>query len=299
MTTTPGNPGLVQRPALVAPDVAPSAGKVRTGGGWAHVPLLVTVVLLLFPFYWTVVMATNTTADFYRTTPKLVPGTHLLENIRAVFTTVNFFGSMANTVIVAVSVTVLVLFFDSLAAFAFAKYRFPGSKVLFTVLLLTFTLPAQLSTVAQYVTMIHLHLVGTLQALIIPAAANAFGIFWMRQYISGALPDELLDAATVDGCGFFRQYLHIVLPVIRPGLAFLGIYTFVATWNDYGWPLIVLANPDLVTLQVALSQLNLAHGTDYSVVMAGALLAIVPLVLVFLLFARQFVGDALKGAVRG
>jgi cellobiose transport system permease protein len=276
---------------------APWSARVR--GVWTHIALLSTVVVLLFPFYWTVVMATNTTADFYASTPKLVPGPHLLHNIRVVLNSVNFFGSMANTIIVATSVTLMVLLFDSLAAFAFAKFVFPGSRILFAILLLTFTLPAQLSTVSQFVIMIHLGLVGTLQALIIPAAANAFGIFWMRQYISGAVPDELLDAGTIDGCGFFRQYYHVVLPIIRPGLAFLGIYTFVASWNDYGWPLIVLVNPDRVTLQVALSQLNLAHGTDYSVVMAGALLAIIPLIAVFLLFARQFVSDAVKGAVRG
>jgi cellobiose transport system permease protein len=260
---------------------------------------MLAVVLLLFPFYWTVVMATNQSADFYAATPKLVPGTHLLDNIRTVLSSINFFGSMANTVIVASSVTLLVLFFDSLAAFAFAKFVFRGSKILFAILLLTFTLPAQLSTVSQFVIMIHLGLVGTLQALIIPAAANAFGIFWMRQYIAGAVPDELLDAGTMDGCGFFRQYYYVVLPIIRPGLAFLGIYTFVGAWNDYAWPLIVLVNPDRVNLQVALQQLNLAHGTDYSVVMAGALLGIIPLIVVFLLFARQFVSDAVKGAVRG
>ncbi|WP_432512880.1 carbohydrate ABC transporter permease [Kineococcus sp. SYSU DK001] len=271
---------------------------VRDPARWAHVPLGLTALLLLFPFYWTVVMATNTNSDFYRTPPVVVPGTHLLENVSSVLTSLNFFGSMANTFIVATSVTVLVLFFDSMAAFAFAKYEFPGKKLLFGLMMLFFMLPAQLSTVPQFITMINLGWVGTLQALIVPAAANAFGIFWMRQYIAGAVPDEILDAATVDGCGFFRQYLLVVLPVIRPGLAFLGIYTFVAAWNDYVWPLIVLVNPDMLTLQVALSQLNASRGTDYAVVMAGALLAIVPLVVVFLLFAKQFVADSVKGAVR-
>ncbi|MBB2901106.1 cellobiose transport system permease protein [Kineococcus radiotolerans] len=284
-------------PATVGAPLPKRSG-VRNPARWAHVPLGLTALLLLFPFYWTVVMATNTNSDFYRTPPKVVPGGHLLENIASVLTSINFFGSMANTFIVATSVTLLVLFFDSLAAFAFAKYDFPGKKFLFGLMLAFFMLPAQLSTVPQFITMINLGWVGTLQALIVPAAANAFGIFWMRQYISGAVPDEILDAAVVDGCGFFRQYRLIVLPVIRPGLAFLGIYTFVAAWNDYVWPLIVLVNPDMLTLQVALSQLNVSRGTDYAVVMAGALLAIVPLVVVFLLFARQFVADSVKGAVR-
>jgi len=271
---------------------------VRNTAKWAHLPLILTTLLLLFPFYWTVVMATNTNADFYLTPPKVVPGTHLLENVSSVLTSINFFGSMANTFIVAASVTLLVLFLDSMAAFAFAKYDFPAKNLLFGLMLAFFMVPAQLSTVPQFITMINIGWVGTLQALIVPAAANAFGIFWMRQYISSAVPDEILDAAVVDGCGFFRQYVLVVLPVIRPGLAFLGIYTFVAAWNDYVWPLIVLINPDMLTLQVALSQLNATRGTDYAVVMAGALLAIVPLVVVFLVFSKQFVADSVKGAVR-
>ena len=271
---------------------------VRNAARWAHLPLVLTTLLLLFPFYWTVVMATNTNSDFYLTPPKVVPGTHLLENISSVLTSINFFGSMANTFIVAASVTALVLFLDSMAAFAFAKYDFPAKNLLFGLMLAFFMVPAQLSTVPQFITMIQIGWVGTLQALIVPAAANAFGIFWMRQYISTAVPDEILDAAVVDGCGFFRQYVLVVLPVIRPGLAFLGIYTFVAAWNDYVWPLIVLINPDMLTLQVALSQLNTTRGTDYAVVMAGALLAIIPLVVVFLVFSKQFVSDSVKGAVR-
>lgn len=284
---------------MASGDKVARSQRVRSRAGWAHVPLGLTALLMVFPFYWTVVMATNTTKAFYAYPPTLVPGTHLLENVREVLSSIDFFGSMLNTVVVAVSVTALVLFFDSLAAFAFAKYEFPGKRVLFGLLLLFFMLPAQLSAVPQFITMIQLGWVGSLKALIIPSAANAFGIFWMRQYIAGAVPDELLDAATIDGCGFFRQYRSVVVPIIRPGLGFLGIYTFVGAWNDYVWPLIVLVKPDHVTLQVALSQLNNAHNTDYAVVMAGSLMAVVPLLVVFLLFARQFIADAVAGAVRG
>ncbi|WP_235508443.1 carbohydrate ABC transporter permease [Agromyces sp. Soil535] len=114
-----------------------------------------------------------------------------------------------------------------------------------------------------------------------------------------AVPDELIDAAKIDGAGFFRAYLTVCLPLIRPGLGFLGMFTFVAAWNDYLWPLIVLTDPNELTLQVALSQLNRAHGSDYSMVMAGALLSVLPLLIVFLIGAKQFVGDAMKGAFRG
>jgi cellobiose transport system permease protein len=264
-----------------------------------HLLLGTGVLLSMFPFYWTAVMATNTTEDMYRNPPALVPGTHLVRNVQRVFDNIDFVGSLVNTVIVACVTTVLVLVFDSLAAFAFAKYEFPGSKMLFRILLLTLLLPAQLSLIPRFVLVVHLHWAGTLNSLIFPGVANAFGIFWMRQYIQGAVPDELLQAARLDGCWFGRQYWHVVLPAVRPALGFLGIYTYINAWNDYAWPLIALVDPHKVTLQVALSQLHTAHHTDYSMVMAGTLLAVMPLVVVFILFARQFIRDVMKGALRG
>ncbi|MCJ1687019.1 carbohydrate ABC transporter permease [Rathayibacter sp. VKM Ac-2927] len=263
-----------------------------------HVLLGAGAVVSLFPLYWLVVMASNSTSDIYKSPPVLVPGTQLLTNIQKVFTTIDFGGSLLNTVVVAISVTALVLFFDSLAAFTFAKFDFPFRRLLFGVLLGTFMLPMQLAVIPQFITMINLGWVGQLQALIVPAAANAFGIFWLRQYILSSVPDELLDASVIDGAGFFRQYLTVCLPLIRPGLGFLGVYTFIAAWNDYLWPLIVLNNPNTLTLQVAMSQLNTAHGQDYGMVMAGALLSVVPLLFVFLLGAKQFIGDIAKGALK-
>src|SRR5690349_7169512 len=271
---------------------------VRLGRLGIHAALLVGVLISFFPFYWMVVMATNTTQDIYRYPPKLTFGSHLGDNVSRLLKNVDFFGSMGNTFMVACATTVLVLFVDSLAAFTFAQAQVPGRRVLFGVLLAMYMLPTQLAILPQFIIVSELGLAGTLRALLIPPLANAFGIFWMRQYIISAVPDELIDAAKVDGAGFFRQYWQIALPAIRPGLAFLGIYTFLAAWNDYIWPLIVLVDPDRITLQLALAQLNTAHGTDFSMVMAGTLLAVVPLVAVFMLFARNFIADATKGAVR-
>jgi len=264
-----------------------------------HAALVLALLVFMFPFVWTIVMASNTTADIYRFPPKFTFGGHFGDNVRQVLENVAFFQSMANTAIVAVSTTLLVLFFDSLAAFTFAKFRFPGRNALFVILLATMLLPAQLAAVPQFQTMALLGWVGSLKALIIPGAANAFGIFWMRQYFQNSIHNELVEAATLDGCGFFGTYWHVALPSARPALAFLGIFTFVGSWNDYMWPLIVLTNPDHVTLQVALSTLNRSHGVDYSMVMTGALMAMVPLVIVFAIFARQFIKGATEGAVRG
>ncbi|MDX2675143.1 MULTISPECIES: carbohydrate ABC transporter permease [Streptomyces] len=273
-------------------------GSLRRGLA-LHASLVLGVLLSAFPFYWAVIMSTHTSSEIFSYPPKLLPGTHFLENVRNLFDNIDFFGSMFNSLLVAGSVTFLVLFFDSLAAFVFAKFEFPGKRLLFVLLMFIFMVPAQLQAIPQFVIMAKLGWIGSMTALIVPAAANAFGIFWMRQYMTGAIHDELLDASRIDGANFLRQYWHVALPVVRPGLAFLGIFTFMGQWNDYAWPLIALTNPDNVTLQVALSQLNGTHGTtDYGMVMTGALLALVPLLIVFAIGARQMIGDLAKGAIK-
>ncbi|WP_284749702.1 carbohydrate ABC transporter permease [Amycolatopsis sp. RTGN1] len=271
----------------------------RAGRVVTYAALTIGALITLFPYYWLVVMASNTTADIYSSPPTWTFGGEFFHNIGQVFAKIDFFGSLLNTLLVAIVTTLLVLFFDSLAAFTFAKYRFPGSSLLFGTVLATFVVPTQLSAIPQFTTMVHLGWVGDLKALIVPAAANAFGIFWMRQYAQTAIPDELLEAARIDGCGFFRTYLTVGLPVLRPALAFLGIFTFVNAWNDYLWPLVVLIDSSHVTLQVALSQLNGLYVKDYSVVMAGTLVAIVPLIVVFAFGARHFVRNIAAGALKG
>ncbi|TWD72395.1 carbohydrate ABC transporter membrane protein 2 (CUT1 family) [Kribbella amoyensis] len=264
----------------------------------SHVVLMLGVLVSLFPFYWMLVMASNTTPDIFAYPPKLLIGSHLWENMGNVLDNIDFFGAMLLTLFASLGVTVLVLFFDSLAAFAFAKYEFPGRNLLFGILLVTFMIPSQLALVPQFVTLAEFGWIGSLKALIIPGAANAFGIFWMRQYAKGAIPDELISAAKVDGAGFFRQYLTVGLPVLRPGLAFLGIFTFINVWNDYLWPLIVMTDPNRLTLQVALQQLNGVYGTDYSMVMAGALMSVIPLIGVFIIGGRHFIADIAAGAMK-
>ncbi|MFF4755402.1 carbohydrate ABC transporter permease [Streptomyces sp. NPDC002514] len=271
----------------------------RSRGIALHAVLIVGLLLSAFPFYWAVIMSTRSSTEIFSYPPKLLPGSQFLQNVRHLFENVDFFGSMFNSLLVATSVTFLVLLFDSLAAFVFAKFDFPGRKVLFALLMVIFMVPGQLAAIPQFVIMAKIGWIGSMTSLIVPAAANAFGIFWMRQYMRGAIHDELLDASRIDGAGFLRQWWSVALPVVRPGLAFLGIFTFMGQWNDYAWPLIALTNPDNVTLQVALSQLNGSHGTtDYGMVMTGALLALIPLLIVFAIGAKQIIGDLSKGAIR-
>ncbi|WP_222121047.1 carbohydrate ABC transporter permease [Curtobacterium sp. BH-2-1-1] len=294
---------VLTRPDTAAPATRTSVTRRRRRGPGASRVVLYTLltigaVVSVFPLYWLFVMASNTTSDIYKSPPVFVPGPWLFQNIGEVFQKIDFGGALLNTVIVSVSVTALVLFFDSLAAFTFAKFDFPFRKTLFTIVLVTFMLPMQLSIIPQFITMTNLGWVGHLQALIVPAAANAFGIFWLRQYILSSIPDELLDAAVIDGAGFFRQWWTVCIPLIRPGLGFLGIFTFIGSWNDYLWPLIVLNDPNHLTLQVAMAQLNTTFANNYSMVMAGALLSVLPLLVVFLIGARQFIGDIAKGAIK-
>ncbi|MFJ7289723.1 carbohydrate ABC transporter permease [Curtobacterium sp. NPDC098951] len=294
---------VLTRPTTAAPTRSATVTRRRRKGPGAPRVVLYTLltigaVISIFPLYWLFVMASNTTSDIYKSPPVFVPGPWLFQNIGEVFDKIDFGGALLNTVIVSVSVTVLVLFFDSLAAFTFAKFDFPLRKTLFTVVLVTFMLPMQLSIIPQFITMTNLGWVGHLQALIVPAAANAFGIFWLRQYILSSIPDELMDAAVIDGAGFFRQWWTVCIPLIRPGLGFLGIFTFIGSWNDYLWPLIVLNDPNHLTLQVAMAQLNTTFANNYSMVMAGALLSVLPLLVVFLIGARQFIGDIAKGAIK-
>jgi cellobiose transport system permease protein len=263
-----------------------------------HAALLIGVAVSVFPFYWLTVMATSTTGDIYRFPPKLTFGAELMNNIRNVLSHIDFFSSFFNTLFVSLSSSLLVLFFCSIAGFSFAKYEFPGKKILFTLLLLTMMIPHQLSLIPSFMIMQKLGWVGTFKALIVPGMASAFGIFWIRQYASGAVHDELLSAGRIDGCGPFRLYWNVALPILKPALAFLGIFSFIGSWNDYLWPLVILTNPAKYTLQVTLSQLNGIYNTDYAMVMAGTLMATLPLIVMFLLVSRQFISDIAAGAIK-
>ena len=257
------------------------------------------MILSVFPFYWLVVMSTQTTAEIFGYPPKLTFGTSLDENIKGVLDSIDLLQAMANTLFVALACAVLVMFFDSLAGFAFAKYHFPGKNVLFVIMLATFLVPGSLSLVPSFVLMSWLGWIGGLQALIIPGAANAFGIFLLRQFAASSIPDELIESARIDGAGFFKTWWNVGVPMLRGGLAFLGIFTFIAAWNDYVWPLIVLVDPERQTLQTALAQLNSIYSTDYGMVMAGALISVVPLIGVFIIGSRHFIANIAAGALKG
>jgi ABC-type glycerol-3-phosphate transport system permease component len=256
-------------------------------------------LLTAFPFYFMLVTSTHRTAAILRVPPPLWFGDALIQNYQELVAALPFWNALWNSLAIATIHTTLVLFFCSLAGYGFSKFVFPGRDGLFAFLLATLMVPGVIGLVPSFIIMRELNWLDTWYPLIIPGIANAFGIFWMRQYINGAIPNDLMDAARIDGAHEFRIYWNIVVPVITPALAALAILTFMGKWNDFQWPLLILIEETKYTLPVALSTLRSLRGTEIGVQILGATGAILPILVVFLLASRQFIAGITAGAVKG
>ena len=267
---------------------------------WNYVLLIAIFVVSAFPLYWMFVVGSGTNEELGKIPPNVVPQGRFGDNLDKVLNTQNahFVASLINSLVVSIVVTVSVLFFCSLAGFAFAKLRFRGRTALLLLLIGTMTIPSQLGVVALYILMTKINFNQTLWAVIVPGLVTAFGVFYMRQFIEDAIPDEIIEAARVDGASTFGTYWYIIVPTLRPAAGVLGLLTFVQTWNDFQWPLITLQGGDTLTVQVALS--NLATGVliDYSIVLCGSVLATIPLLILFLVAGKQIVAGIMEGAVK-
>ncbi|MBO8155670.1 MAG: carbohydrate ABC transporter permease [Bacillaceae bacterium] len=263
-----------------------------------YVFLVIGAFLSFFPLYWMFVMATNPNHVINQIPPAIVPGDKLSENFSNVLNHIDFFGAMLNSLIVSSVTTIGVLFICSLAGFAFAKLHFKGRDKLFLVVLVTMMIPPQLGLIPQYFIITKLGWLNDLKAVIIPGMINAFGIFWMRQYIKEAVPDELIESAKIDGCGLFRTYWNIVVPSILPAFATLGILTFMFMWNDFLWPLTVLKDEEVYTIQIAIRTLQDAYVKDYGMILSGTFWSTLPLIVVFLVFNKLFISSLTQGAVK-
>ncbi|WP_182875224.1 carbohydrate ABC transporter permease [Microbispora sp. H10670] len=277
---------------------ARSPGGRRSAGFWTYAALVAVLLGSLFPVYWSLIVASHDNDAIARVPPVLTPGGHLFENIARVFDTTAFGKAMLNSFIVSGSVTVSVVLFSTLAGFAFAKLRFRGRTSLLVVAIATTTVPHQLGIIPLYILMAELGWTGRLEAVIVPGLVTAFGVFFMTQYLSSAVPDELLEAGRIDGCSTLRLFWHVVVPAARPAAAVLGLFTFMQAWNDFFWPLVVLT-PENPTVQVALSSLASGYTTDYALVLTGTVLATVPVVAVFAALGRQIIGGIMSGAIKG
>ncbi|WP_328604258.1 carbohydrate ABC transporter permease [Amycolatopsis sp. NBC_00345] len=285
MTALTGNPRAL----------AGRLGKPRKATYWV---LAVFVLGSLFPFYWSFLVASRDNGMLTERVPPLLPGGNFFANAARVFDTVPFWKALANSVIVSGTVTLTTVLFSSLAGFAFAKLRFRGRNGLFVFIVVTLAVPTQLGIIPLFIAMSKLGWAGGLQAVIVPNLVTAFGVFWMRQYTVDAVPHELIEAARVDGCSMIRIFWNVCLPAVRPAAAILAMFTFMMSWNDFLWPLVVLdvGNP---TVQVALEKLQSGYYVDYSLVLAGTTLAAIPILIVFLLLGRQIVAGIMQGAVKG
>jgi cellobiose transport system permease protein len=271
---------------------------ISVGKIFVYLFLGIASLLSMFPFYWMFVMATRPSSAYNSIPPTITPGNLLVDNFKKVLSQIDFFQAMWNSFLICLIVTLVVLFISSLAGFAFAKFRFPWKNVLFVAVLLTMIIPPQLGLIPQYFLISKAGLLDTLPGVMVLFFLNPLGIFLMRQYINEAVPDELIEAAKLDGCSNFKIYRSIVLPIILPAFATLGIIVFTAVWGEFLWQFTVLRDPENYTIQVALAQLSNTRNMDFGMIMSGVFWATVPLLIIFLLFNRLFISSITDGAVK-
>ncbi|PJJ65124.1 carbohydrate ABC transporter permease [Compostimonas suwonensis] len=261
---------------------------------------ILTAILLgsAYPLWWSFVVGSSEASARASAWPPLLPGGNFWVNVGQVLDTIPFWTALLNSVIVSTIITVSVVTFSTLAGYAFAKLRFRGSSGLMVFVVATMAIPTQLGIIPLFMLMRQWGWTGELGAVIIPTLVTAFGVFFMRQYLVDVIPDELIEAARVDGANMLSTFWHVAVPAARPAMAILGLFTFMMAWTDFLWPLLVLTgqNP---TLQTALSQLQSAKYVDYSIVLTGAVMATIPLLVLFVFAGKQLISGIMQGAVKG
>ena len=270
-------------------------------GGWVTYTLLTIVLLISFyPIYYTFLLASSDAQTIAQNPiPSLIPDGKFLDNVSRVLNSdIKFWQALSNSVIVAVITSISVVLFATLAGFSFAKLQFRGRRALLVFVIATMAVPTQLGVVPLFILMSELGWTGKLVAVIVPGMVTAFGVFWMTQYFEETLPFELIEAARVDGCSMIRTFWHVALPAAKPAAAMLALFTFVASWTNFFWPFIVLGSTN-PTLPVSLQLLQASYFKDYSLIMAGVILATVPLILLFIFAGKQLVSGIMAGAVKG
>ncbi|MDQ2890424.1 MAG: carbohydrate ABC transporter permease [Gemmatimonadota bacterium] len=262
-----------------------------------YIALALGSIVALGPLLWMLSASVMATGEASAYPPRFIPRQVTFEHYRALFTRLNVGHSLWNSVLIATAVTVLSLFINAAAGYAFAKLRFRGRERTFRLLTLGLLIPTQVAMFPLFLLLKELHLVNTYWGVIIPGLASIFGIFLVRQYAL-SIPDDLLDAARMDGASELRVFLSVVLPVIRPILATLSIWTFLATWNDFLWPLVVLSDDRRYTLPVALASLVGEHVQDTELMMAGSVVTVLPVLIVFLALQRYYISGVTAGSVK-
>jgi multiple sugar transport system permease protein len=269
----------------------------RLASAAIHGALLASAVATLVPLGWMVSASFMQNGEASQYPPHWLPAQPTLDHYRLLFERLSLGRAFANSLLIATAITTISLLCNSMAGYAFAKLRFRGRDRLFTLLLATLLVPAQVGVLPLYLELRALGLVNTYMGVIVAGIATVFGIFLVRQFTL-SIPDELLDAARVDGASEWRIYWTIVLPLLRPILVTLGVFTFLSAWNDFMWPLIVLTDASQQTLPVALANLSGEHVQDTELMMAGAVVTVLPVLAVFLAVQRHYLEGILMGSVK-
>ncbi len=260
--------------------------------------LIVFAAVTLLPLYWIATSAFQPPSVVITFPPSLYPDPPTWINFARLLNSSEILTWLFNSFFVSSAITLSQVFLGTLAGYTLAKKVFPGRQIIFWCIISLMLVPGQLTIIPLYAMIIRLDWVNTYQALIVPALIGPFGIFLMKQFLQ-TLPTELIDAARIDGCSEWGVFRRVVLPMAKPGMGVLGIFTFMASWNDFLWPLIVTNRSTIMTLQIGLNSLQNAFYTDYGLLMAGAAVSAVPMIVVFLVFQPYFVRGVTFGAVKG
>jgi multiple sugar transport system permease protein len=267
---------------------------------WAAYLLVgVGTLIMMAPFYFMFVYATHNRDAIFTLPPPLFFGTDFLANFNILVSKIALWRSLGWSLYVALAATALTLLFCSMGGYAFAMFEFRFKKPLFTLVMGTMLLPSFLGMIPSFMIMDALGWLDQPRAIYIPGAASAFGIFMMRQFVSSAVPRDLIEAARMDGCGEFRIYWSIVLPLLQPALGTLGLITFIGSWNNFIGPLIVMRSPEMYTFPLALRSMHNPADTEWGALMAGAAIATLPLLVLFAVSSRRLIDGLTAGAVRG
>jgi len=264
-----------------------------------NIILFIISLISLYPIYWMAVATFSNEKEIFSYPPKFFPTSPTFENIIAVFKGNPFMRNLLNSFTVSLSFVILSLFLCSIAAYAFAKFDFPFKKVLFILILTTYAIPFSIQFIPLFIFLVKINWQNSLQALFVPWIANAFAIFWLRQNMLN-IPDEILDAARIDGCSEFKIYFRIVLPNIKPALSSIGIILFILMFNDFLWPLIIIDSPEMATLPLMIMtiQAKLKYLLSWGELIAGSFLVTLPLIIVFIVLQRYLIRGIAGGAVK-
>ncbi len=255
-------------------------------------------LVMLMPFYFMFVFASHSRTEIFSLPPPLFFGDDFLSNLKILTDRMPFWRNLGWSLYVAIASTLLTLLFCSMGGYAFAQFEFKYKNALFGLVMGTMLLPSFMNMIPTFMIMDLLGWIDQPRALYIPGAASAFGIFLMRQFIASAIPKDLIEAARMDGCSEIGIFWRIVLPLLKPALGTLGLITFIASWNNFIGPLVVMRSPDMYTLPLALRSLQSPVNTEWGALMTGAAIATLPLMVLFIISSRQLISGLTAGAVK-